>query len=247
MESLMIAHQLSSSDFSNLRILLLLDSGKVQGISVQHQTISQLSGQPKTPSATSGNPLIRAIVQTFAQLGLTLPVSQGSSTESTSSVTNSTASGGLQGSGANSHMGSLSAAGVDSLFEQFIGRTLQVASSLQSSPSSSLTSQSDSGNQGNPADETGYSNPLAQGLESLSRSVSARSSQPADSSSNGDTSSTTSLNEAISSLETDFNTLFGSSGTDNSPSLQTFLQTLSSNIAELAASGSSGAFVRTSA
>jgi hypothetical protein len=243
----MIAHQLTSSDFSNLRILLLLDSGKVPGISVQHETISQLSGQPETSSATSGNPLVQALVQTFAQLGLTLPVSQGSSTETTSSVTNSTASGGFQGSSGNSYMGSLSAAGVDSLFEQFVGQTLQVASSLQSSPSSSLASQSDSGKPGNLAGETGYANHLAQALESLSRSVSARSSQPVNSSSNSGASSTTSLNEAISSLETDFNTLFGSSGAHNSPSLQTFLQTLSSNIAELSASGSSGAFVRTSA
>jgi len=242
----MIAHQLTGDDFRDIRIQLLLDSGQVPGISVQRETLAQLSEQPETPSSTSGNALVQAIVQTFAQLGLTLPFSQGSSTGSTLSVTNSAASGGTQGSNANSRTGSLSAAGIDSIFERFIGQILQVASSLQYGTASSLASQSNSGNQGNETSATGYSNPLSKALESLARAVGARSSQPGDASENGETGST-SLNEAISSMEKDFNTLFGSSGTDTGASLQTFLQTFASNVAGESVSGSSGAFVRTSA
>jgi hypothetical protein len=246
-ELLMITHQLTGNDFRDLRIQLLLDSGQVPGISVQRETLAQRSEQPETPSSTSGNASVQAIVQTFAQLGLTLPFSQGSSTGSTLSVTNSAASGGTQGSNANSRTGSLSAAGIDSIFEQFIGQILQVASSLQYGTASSLASQSNSGSQGNQTSATGYSNPLSKALESLARAVGARSSRPGDASENGETGSTTSLNEAISSMEKDFNTLFGSSGTDTGASLQTFLQTFASNVAGESVSGSSGAFVRTSA
>ncbi|MGF7000918.1 hypothetical protein [Paraburkholderia sp. GAS32] len=244
---LMITHQLTGNDFRDLRIQLLLDSGQVPGISVQRETIGPLSEQPETPSSASGNALVQTIVQTFAQLGLALPFDQGSSTGSTLSVTKSAASGGTQGSNANSQTGSLSAAGIDSIFEQFIGQVLQVASSLQYGTSSSPASQSNSGNQENETSETGYSNPLSQALGSLARAVGARSTQPGDASENGGTGSTTSLNEAISSMEKDFNTLFGSSGTNKGASLQIFLQTFATNVVGESVSGSSGAFVRTSA
>jgi len=127
------------------------------------------------------------------------------------------------------HWRPVSAAGIDSVFEQFIGQILQTASSLQ-----------------NGASAVAYSNPLTQGLESLARAVRAGGSQPGNAGGNSASASTTSLNQAISGLTQDFNTLFGSSSADHGASLQNFLQTFASNVAEESASGSSGTFVRTS-
>ncbi|MEX3640165.1 hypothetical protein [Paraburkholderia sp. BR14320] len=112
------------------------------------------------------------------------------------------------------------------------GQILQVAPGLQYG----TASQRNSGDQGNVASATAYSNPLAAGLESLARAVGAESSQTGEASGSSDTGSTTSVNDVVSKLEQDFTTLFGSSGADNGTSLQTFLQTFASNVAELSAS-----------
>jgi hypothetical protein len=221
----MITYQLTHNDIKDLRVQILLDSGQVPGISVPHQTLNQFGGLTQTPSSATGTPLVQAIAQTFVQLGLTLPGSPDSSNGST-----------------------LSAAGIDSVFEQFIGQILHVASSLQDGAMSSEVSQSNSGNQGNGASVVAYSNPLAQALESLAQAAGAGgSSQPGDATGSSTTGSTTSLNRAISGLTQDFNTLFGSSGSGNGASLQAFLQTFASNVAEESASGSGGTFVQTSA
>ncbi len=236
-EPLMITQQLNSKDYKDIRILLLLDSGQVPGISVQHESISQAYKQTETPSSPAGNTLVQAIVQAFSQLGLTLPLGQ----------TGTPATGGAQGISPTSHAGSLSGAGVDAIFEQFIGQILQVAPGLQFGTASSPASQGNSGNQGNSASATAYSNPLAEGLESLARAVGAGSIQTGEASGNSETGWTTSLNNAVSKLQQDFNTLFGSTGADNRASLQTFLQTFASNVTELSASRSGGTFVQTSA
>ncbi|NVH73700.1 hypothetical protein FSB08_14280 [Paraburkholderia sp. JPY432] len=234
----MIAHQLNSKDYKDLRIQLLLDSGQVPGISVQRESLAQAyKHQTETPSSPPGNPLVQAIVQAFSQLGLTLPFGQ----------TGTPASGGTQGIGSASHAGSLSDARIDAIFEQFIGQILQVAPGLQYGTASAAASKGNSGNQGNSASATAYSNPLAEGLESLARAVGAERSQTGEDSENSETGSTTSLNDVVSKLQQDFNTLFGSSGTNNGTSLQTFLQTFATNVAELLASRSGGTFVQTSA
>jgi hypothetical protein len=244
----MIAHQLTAVASGSLREELLLDSGQVPGISVQHETLKQLYGQKEAPaqaslSSTSGNPMVQAIVQTLAQLRLNLPLSSSSSTGATSSDTNTA----TQGSNINSHASSISAADIDSIFRQFIGQILQMASSPQQGVASSSASQSNSGAEGNGASAAHYSNPLAQALESLAQAVGAGSSQSGNASGNSGAGSTTPSNTAISSLAQDFNTLFGSSDTGNGTSLQTFFQTFSRNVAQESPSGSSGSFVQTSA
>ncbi|MEM5387729.1 hypothetical protein VSR68_29605 [Paraburkholderia phymatum] len=237
-EPLTIAQQLNSKDYKDIRILLLLDSGQVPGISVQHESVSQAYKHTETPSSPPGNRLVQAIVQAFSQLGLALPFGQ----------TGTPATGEAQGISSTSHAGSLSGAGVDAIFEQFIGQILQVAPGLQYGTASSPASQGNSGNQGNgPSATTAYSNPLAEGLESLARAVGAGSIQTGEASGNSETGSTTSLNNAVSKLQQDFNTLFGSTGADNRASLKTFLQTFASNVTELWASRSGGTFVLTSA
>ncbi|WP_233853574.1 hypothetical protein [Paraburkholderia sp. HD33-4] len=208
---------------SPVGIPALLESGQVPGLGQPMEELWQVIAKSPPPES----PLVKALVQTFAQLGLTLPYSSGS-TSGTSSDTNT-------------------AADINSDFKNFVGQIFQTLSIQQQGSDSSSALQNNPGGLKNGLSVAACFKTLAQALRSLAQGVGAAGSQSANVSGTRVADSTTSSNTAIASLEQEFNNLFGSSETGKGTSLQIFLQTLASNVAKEPTAGPGGVFVQTSA
>jgi hypothetical protein len=204
-------------------IAALLESGEVPDLGQPTEQLWQVIARSPPPES----PLVKALVQTFAQLGLTLPYSSDSAM-GTSSDTNT-------------------AADINSGFKQFIGQIFQTLSIQQQGADASSGLQNNFGNLRNGSSVAAYYKTLAQALGSLAQAVGAAGSQSGNASGTSVADSTTSSSTAIASLGNEFNNLFGSSKTGNGTSLQIFLQTLASNVAQESAAGPRGVFVQTSA
>jgi hypothetical protein len=208
---------------SPVGIPALLESGQVPDVGQPMEELWQVIAKSPPPES----PLVKALVKTFAQLGLTLPYSSGS-TMGTSSDTNT-------------------AADINSDFKQFIGQVFQTLSVQQQGTDSSSALQNNFDSLKNGSSVAAYFKTLALALGSLAQAVGATGSQSGNESGTRVADSTTSSNTAISSLEQEFNHLFGSSETGKGTSLQNFLQTLASNVAQEPAAGPGGVFVQTAA
>jgi hypothetical protein len=233
--------------------------------------LESLGDATATGSSQSSNPLLQAIGQALTTLGLTQSPASATGTAGSSSASDIVDSSDdpVDSAPATDPASSTDPADTNSpAMQQFIGALFQALSSIQQGASSNAPGSDPSGstNSVGSSSTAGYNslaaalNALAQAVESnpsaSSQNGAADTQDGAQASSDSETDSSDVSNDSntsnssnaspVSTLEQDFNNLFGSNDGTSGTSLQAFLQTLAGTLNQ-GSFASSGSLVQASA